>query len=206
MYIFNKIFLYVFLILFLSGVFTMPAKAQEYASVTDDAIIIKALDLLKDTTGEWSRQAILGSNLSGKPVKISFKDLKASSDKHRDYDSLGWIANKQFYIFVDSKNKKAPPEALACLLAHEAIHQDIFNSIKEETYGGGYEADIWIQLKARNPELNKLDEKTTPLIKRLNELEESFRKGDYTTTEIRLLVEKNNIYQTLPLTSYGFGR
>ncbi len=207
MFFLNKKIFYIFFVPVFFFSMILPSKAEEYALVTNDNIIIKALDALKGTTGEWSRQAILGNNLSGKPFKISFQNIEEKlSKRHTEYDSLGWIEKGQFYIFIDGKNQKAPPEVIACLLAHEAIHQDIYNSVNEEAFGWAYEADVWIQLKAKNPELNKLKENEIPLVKRLNMLEEAFRKGNYSVSEIKLLIEKNNVYQTLPLTSYGFGR
>lgn len=48
-----------------------------YKDVGKDEIIYVALDMLRGTNGEFSRNAILGKNLSGKPVKIEFRDLGA---------------------------------------------------------------------------------------------------------------------------------
>jgi len=206
MFSINKKYLISFFIVMSLAVFGLQAKAQDYSQVTDDQNIIKALDLLRETTGEWSREAILGNNLTGEPIKISFADLSKISKAYSTYEALSWIKNKQLLIFISHKHKKAPPEVLACILAHEAIHQDEYLSLKEEAYGWATEADVWIQLKAKNPELSKLSEKDSPLVARLNMLEESFRKGNYTTDEIEPLVAKNPAYRNLPLTSYGFGR
>ena len=46
-----------------------------YKDVSDEHIFHVALDMLKDTNGEFSRRAILGNNLSQKPIKVMFKDL-----------------------------------------------------------------------------------------------------------------------------------
>ena len=46
-----------------------------YKCVGKDEIFYVALDMLKETSGMFSRNAILGSNLSQRPVQIEFKDL-----------------------------------------------------------------------------------------------------------------------------------
>ena len=46
-----------------------------YKDVGKDEVLYVALDMLKGTNGEFSRNAILGNNLSRRPVKIEFKDL-----------------------------------------------------------------------------------------------------------------------------------
>ena len=42
---------------------------------------------------------------------------------------LGNIADK--YPYINPKHRNAPPGALAALLAHEALHQDEYNSLSE---------------------------------------------------------------------------
>ena len=37
-----------------------------------------------------------------------------------------------YYIYINPKHEAAPPAALAALLAHEALHQDEYNSLSEE--------------------------------------------------------------------------
>ena len=46
-----------------------------YKVVGKDEIFYVALDMLKNTSGDFSRLAILGNNLTEKPVKIEFKNL-----------------------------------------------------------------------------------------------------------------------------------
>ena len=62
----------------------MPAKytqeyidsiSEEYKNVSDEQIFHVALDMLKGTSGDFSRKAILGYNVTQYPVKIMFKDL-----------------------------------------------------------------------------------------------------------------------------------
>lgn len=105
-----------------------------YKDVGKDEVIYVALDMLKGTNGEFSRNAILGNNLSGRPVKIEFKDLGTINQSYANFDALGWKKNKQLYIYINPRHKDAPPGALSALLSHEALHQDEYNSLAEETY------------------------------------------------------------------------
>lgn len=70
-----------------------------YKDVGKDEIIYVALDMLRGTNGEFSRNAILGNNLSGKPVKIEFRDLGAITV---NMQSLTLLDGKRrtSYIFI----------------------------------------------------------------------------------------------------------
>ena len=105
-----------------------------YKDVGKDEVFYVALDMLKDTEGMFSRNAILGNNLSQKPVKIEFRDLGQINQEYATFDALGWKKGKNLYIYISNRHKSAPAGALAALLAHEALHQDEFNSLAEETY------------------------------------------------------------------------
>lgn len=177
-----------------------------YSKVTKDPKLIQALNLMDGTTGEWAKNAILGTNLSGKPVKVMFKDLSKISPQYVTFDALGWKDNNNLFIYVNKKHENAPPEALATILCHEAIHQDTSSSIEEETYGWGYEADVWIQMKKRNPDLINISSNEYPLVNRLNTLEKMFKNANYTLTQLKQSVSTNPGYRDLPMYSPGFGK
>ena len=46
----------------------MKELKKEYKGVTKDVRVINALELMKGTLGEFSRNAIIGKNLTGKPI------------------------------------------------------------------------------------------------------------------------------------------
>ena len=96
-----------------------------YKEVGKDEVLYVALDMLKGTNGEFSRNAILGNNLSGRAVKIEFRDLGTINPDYANFDALGWKKNKQLFIYINPRHKDAPPGALAALLSHEALHQDV---------------------------------------------------------------------------------
>lgn len=172
-----------------------------YKKVTDDEKLIYSVELLLSTPGEFSRNAILGKNLTGKPVKIEFRNLGDMSPKHSSFDALGYKRKDRLYIYINQKHQDAPPSALAALLAHEAIHQDEFNSLNEETYAWTLEAVVWHNLSKKFPEDAK---KMHPLVNRENTLNMLLEKGNYTDKYIRKSVYSNPGYSNLNSRSPGF--
>lgn len=174
----------------------------QYKAVGKDEIVYVALDMLKNTTGDFSRKAILGNNLTERPVKIEFKDLGSINQAYATFDALGWKKGKNLYIFINPRHKDAPPGALAALLSHEALHQDEYNSLAEETYAWTMEASVWCEILKEFPE--SADNNLHPLVVRENTLKKLFEKGNYTNKYIKKTVIQNKGYENLPSTSPGF--
>lgn len=172
-----------------------------YKSTGKDPIIYVALDMLKGTNGEFSRNAILGNNLSQRPVKIEFRDLGEINPEYKSFDALGWKKGKNLYIYINPRHKDAPPGAIAALLSHEALHQDEYNSLAEETYAWTMEAAVWCEILRIFPES---DENLHPLVTRENTLKKLFEKGNYSNKYIKKTVHSNAGYKNLPATSPGF--
>lgn len=174
---------------------------EEYKKVTKEQLIMVALDMLKGTDGDFSRKAILGYNLSGYPIKIEFKDLASVNKAYANFDAVGWKKKKKLFIYINPKHQAAPPAALAALLSHEALHQDEYNSLSEETYAWTMEAVVWTDLVEIYPECNV---ESDALVKRENTLKKLFEKGGHTPKYIKKSVYQNKGYQGLPITSPGF--
>ena len=174
---------------------------KKYEKVSKNENIIRAVEKLKGTTGNYSRDAILGKNLTNRPIKIEFTNLATINPIYTNFDALGWKKKKDLYIYINEKHTDAPVEALSALLAHEAIHQDEYNSLNEETYAWTLEAAVWTQLTDENPELEKISH---PLIERENVIKQLFVRGNYTSEYIHRFVITNKGYQNLPERSYGF--
>jgi len=175
--------------------------SPEYSKVSNEQIFHVALDMLKDTSGDFSRKAILGYNITQYPVKIEFKDLSEIDPAYATFDAIGWKKKGKLYIFINPKHQYAPPGALAALLSHEALHQDEYNSLSEETYAWTMEAVVWTEILKKYPESNNLD---SSLVTRENILKQLLEKGNYTNKYIKKTVYANNGYKNLPLTSPGF--
>ena len=175
--------------------------SEEYKEVTKELRILLALNAMKESVGNFSRLAILGNNLSLKPIKIEFKNLSEMGQAYADFDALGWKKKNKLYIYINQKHQDAPPIALAALLAHEALHQDEFNSINEETYAWTMEAAVWTQLSEDYPNQAQSNH---PLVIREDMLKKLFIKGNYTDKYIRKTVSSNPGYSNLPSRSPGF--
>ena len=72
---------------------------EEYEKVTNEQIFHVALDMMKDTTAEFSRKAIIGHNLTQKPIKIEFKDLSELNPAYSSFDAVGWKKKNKLYIY-----------------------------------------------------------------------------------------------------------
>jgi hypothetical protein len=177
------------------------AIKNDYKVIGKDEVFYVALDMLKNTKGEFSRKAILGNNLTKRPIKIEFKNLGEINQTYANYDALGWKRGKRLYIYINQTHSDAPAIALAALLSHEALHQDEFNSIAEETYAWTMEAAVWCELVKlySNYELG-----VNALVRRENTLKKIYEKGNYTDRYIRKTVSSNKGYKNLPMTSPGF--
>lgn len=175
--------------------------SDEYKKVSNEQIFHVALDMMKGTSGDLSRKAILGYNLTQYPVKIEFKDLSELNESYASFDAVGWKKKGHLYIYINPKHKNAPPAALAALLSHEALHQDEYNSLSEETYAWTMEATVWTEMLKNYPESNNLE---SSLVMRENILKQLLEKGNFTNKYIKKTVYANDGYKNLPLTSPGF--
>lgn len=174
---------------------------DDYKVVGKDEVIYVALDMLKGTNGDFSRNAILGNNLTKKPVKVEFKDLGLINKTYATYDALGWKRGSRLYIYINQKHSTSPAIALAALLSHEALHQDEYNSLAEETYAWTMEAAVWSELLELNPDYELTIDS---LVQRENTLKKIFEKGNHTDKYIKKTVYSNAGYQNLPESSPGF--
>ncbi len=174
---------------------------KTYKDVTKEDRVMEALELLKGTIGNYSRDAILGNNLTGKSMKIEFKNLGTIRPDYANFDALGWKRSQRLYIYINQKHADAPAAALAALLSHEALHQDEFDSLNEETYAWTMEAAVWTQLSDKDPSAAS---KSHPLVFRENTLKNLLEKGNYTDKYIKKTVFSNPGYQNLPLRSPGY--
>ena len=89
---------------------------KTYKQVTKEKNIILALEMLKNSSGAYSRDAILGANLTNKPIKVQFKDLAEINPNFQNFDAAGSILKQKLYINIKEKHKSDPPIALAALL------------------------------------------------------------------------------------------
>jgi len=182
--------------------FDTDAYAKKYKKVTKDGAVMQAMELMQSVNiSKYSYNALMGNNLTEKPFKIEFKNIAEINPEYASFDALGWKKKNTLYIYINEKHRNAPPEAIAALLAHEAIHQDEFASLNEETYAWTLEAATWMKLTEKNPSAAK---SASSLVSRENMLKKLFEKGDYTNKYIKKAVYTNPGYKKLPTRSPGF--
>ena len=182
--------------------FDTDAYAKMYKKVTKDGAVMQAMELMKTVNiAKYSYNALMGNNLTEKPFKIEFKNIAEIREEYATFDALGWKKKNILYIYINDKHRNAPPEAIAALLAHEAIHQDEFASLNEETYAWMLEAAVWMKLTEKNPSAAN---SASSLVARENMLKKLFIKGDYTNKYIKKAVYTNPGYKNLPTRSPGF--
>lgn len=178
------------------------ALTKTYKKVTKSPELMRALEAMKGSLGDFSRRAILGENISKRPIKIMFKSPGSLNPSYAGYDALGWKNGKQLYVYINPKHRTAPAEALASLLSHEALHQDKYNSINEETYAWTLEGAVWTEFLKKNPALANYSQH--PLVRRENTISKLFVKGGYSDRYVRNTVASNPGYRSLPGSSPGF--
>ncbi len=182
--------------------FDTDAYSKKYKRVTKDGAVMQALELMQSVNiAKYSYNALMGNNLTERPVKIEFRNISEIRPEYASFDALGWKKKNTLYIYINEKHRNAPPEAIAALLAHEAIHQDEFASLNEETYAWTLEAAVWMKLTEKNPSVLR---HPSPLVTRENMLKKLFEKGDYTSKYIKKAVYTNPGYKNLPTRSPGF--
>jgi len=182
--------------------FDTDAYYKKYKKITKDGAIMQAMELMNsENISKYSYKALMGNNLTEKPFKIEFKNLSEINPEYASFDAFGWKKKQTLYIYINEKHRNAPAEAIAALLAHEAIHQDEFASLNEETYAWMLEAATWMKLSEKNPSVLK---SPSSLVSRENMLKKLFEKGDYTNKYIKKAVYTNPGYKKLPTRSPGF--
>lgn len=173
-----------------------------YKSVTKNATIIAALESLKGTQEEAVINKVLGDNITGQPIKISFKSLFEMNPKYKNHHALT-VTDRfgRVQILINKQHQNAPVEAIACLLCHEVVHQDKHNSIEEETYAWTKEAAMWNQMKKANPTLADANLQQYRLVRRLNKIEKLYVDANFTSDLIQQKIMKLNGYKHLPVSS-----
>ncbi len=162
---------------------------------THDQAVLDAFGQMQKNSAEGALDTIVT-----RKTRVFFKDLREINRRVKDYDALSWISPRgEWVIFINKKHKSAPPEAIAAVIAHEAVHNDPYNSMNEEIVAWHQEAKVWMELKIQNPQLDSIPSGLYPLVDRLNELEKA-----YTGRTLEQLVRDNKGYIGLSDTSPGF--
>lgn len=174
------------------GTSSSPASAASQPVVTGldtlttDPHLLAALQAMAQGPAASSLK-----RLQRRPTTVAFRAMREFGQQYAEYDALAWMSRKgEVTVYVNEKHRSAPPQALAALLAHEALHDDTFNSVQEEIAGWQQEAASWSHYRRQYP---ALAQQQHPLIKRLNRLADAQRTG-----QLEALVRGNAGYRNLP--------
>ena len=95
------IFLFLTIFFINANVFAIEEVSDElykkYKKVTQEANLIKAIETLDKTTGKYSKEAILGKNLTNHPIAVEFMNLASINPMYMNFDALGWKKKKNLY-------------------------------------------------------------------------------------------------------------
>lgn len=175
-----------------------PAYAYtilDYYGCTREYGLIQALTILDQSPMRGTVQYLVESR-----ARITFKNMREFGKAYRDHDALSIISNDGHHlIYINIRHANAPPQALAALISHEAMHADPNNSIQEEFMAWSQEAKTWNEMLARYPQLRSIKPQTVPLVDRLNAVTALANQN-----QLRQQIESNIAYRDLPQRSPGF--
>lgn len=178
-------------LLFCMIIFSAAAQASDFSKITTNDKLVSALSKL-ELAGQSEVISVLnGSNSTGKPIRVMFRDLSIYGQNKSEAVTMK-TNNGGMIIFISNKHADSSPEAVACLIAHESVHEAGTNTVEEEIKAWSVEASTWLNLTAQNPSL-KSD--GTKLTKRLNYIAGlQLQDG---STSISKLIANNGVYKNL---------
>jgi hypothetical protein len=183
----------------------MPATATEpvatynaidFARCTRDPQLTEALFIMQQ---EGTAAKSLAHIVTHR-VRVVFKNMEQFNRQFKNYDAISWLApTGEQMVLINDRHQQAPAPALAALIAHEAMHADVYNSIAEEINSWQVEAVVWKAMIARYPTLTTLKAKQFALVDRENAILSRFGQGT-----LDKMVRDNPGYHGLPEHSTGF--
>ncbi len=160
------------------------AYAYDINNISDNTRIISALKILED-----NNQTDVLARLNKHKVKIIFYDLSLLSYSYaKHYAVASTDEYGDNYILINSNLSSSPKEALACLIAHESVHELEHATYEEEVRATITEAKTWLLLKDKVSGKYEND----ILVKRLNNLLAMHETGD---NLIAKAISNNAFYQ-----------
>lgn len=175
-----------FLIIALLVLCTNQVMAGSFNRYSDDSKIISALEVLQN----------IGANdvferLNQTSTKIIFYDLSLIDFYYANHYAIASTDNYgDNYILINERFKNSPKEAVACLIAHESVHQLPQATLDEEVRATTLEAQTWIKVKS-----TMASNINNPLINRLNTLAVMYKQSTPNQNLIKKSIAENSFYQ-----------
>ena len=182
------------LIIFFTLVFgfnLQDAFALDYSSISTNAKIISALNVLESINRRDVVAILYGRNATRKPIRVMFRDLSVYG--YQDCEAVTVkTKNNGLVIYISNEHRGASPECIACLLAHESQHHTFTNTAAEELRAWVSESQAWNELTKRNKTLLTSNE---PLAKRENYIAKVRAKSGI--QGVQKIVASNPVYAGL---------
>ncbi|MDD3238346.1 MAG: hypothetical protein PHV37_09660 [Candidatus Gastranaerophilales bacterium] len=163
------------------------ALAYNVNQMTDDSKIASALSVL-----DSANQKDVLQRLDKTKTQIIFYDLTLLSYSYaKHYAIASTDETGTNYILINQNLRKSPKEALACLIAHESVHQLPQATFEEELRATTTEARTWMLLKDRVSS----DYNQDTLVTRLNKLAVMYQASSTNNNLIEKSIANNSFYQ-----------
>ena len=165
---------------------SMPSFAAYVDNFSRDCDIKNALVLLERVGANEVFQ-----NLEENAVKITFYDLSQVSYKYMNHFAINTVDSfGNRYILINSKYRKATPEEIACVIAHESFHKLKVATLEEETLATQKEAMYWAMLRKTNKAYVP-----SALLSRLDRLVQLDRDSNSNNNLIRQRISNSSFYR-----------
>jgi hypothetical protein len=161
-------------------------QAVDFNKYSDDAKVIDALSVLQNIGSDD-----VFDRLDKSSTRIIFYDLSLMSfsyAKHYAVSSTDESGNN--YILINEKFRNSPKEAIACLIAHESVHQLSQANLNEEVRATTVEAQTWLRVEA-GANANTNDD----LVNRENKLAKMYKMSTANQNLIKDSIANNSFYQ-----------
>lgn len=163
------------------------AQASNVNSISNDSKVLAALNVLERI---GSNDVI--SRLEKSSTQVIFYDLTLISYSYsKHYAIASTDENGNNVILINEKFRNSPKEEIACLIAHESVHQLSQATLDEEVRATTTEAQTWIKLKDSVNCATSDD-----LMVRLNKLAMMYNASTPSQNLIKASIMGNSFYQT----------
>lgn len=160
--------------------------AVDFNNYTDDVKIISALEVLNNV---GSKDVF--DRLNKSSTRIIFYDLSLMSFSYANHYAVSSTDESgNNYILINEKFRNSPKEAIACLIAHESVHQLSHATMDEEVKATTAEAQTWLKLQD-GVKVNSNDQ----LVNRENKLARMYKMSTAHQDLIRESIANNAFYQ-----------
>ena len=133
-----------FLIIALLVLCANQVMASNFSKYSDDGNIVAALEVLDSISAND-----VFERLDKSSTKIIFYDLALMNYAYSKFYAVASTDNYgNNYILINERFKNSPKEAIACLIAHESVHQLPHATLDEEVSATTEEAQTWIKVKS----------------------------------------------------------